>query len=739
MRIPSATYRLQLREDFGFDALSRIIPYLARLGISELYLSPICKAAPGSAHGYDVLDHDQINPEFGGEEAFQRLVQLAKAHELGIIVDFVPNHMGVASEGNRFWEDVLEHGQCSERANYFDIDWQPTKETLAHKLLLPILPDQYGICLENGFFQLRLESGTLRLSAGKRTLPLRPKSLGQVLARVADLLEENVAPKVSDELRVIAREFDGLQEGAPDDASALAEYRRAARALQRRFAEFIAFSDLGLPLSRALEQLSGRTSAPDSFDFLDQVLRAQNYRLSAWQLALEAINYRRFFDVSELASIRVEDPVVFDAVHRKLLALSEARAITGIRLDHIDGLFDPIGYLRTLDTELHERLGESDTSALALYTIVEKILEPRETLPASFRAHGTTGYEFARVASGVFVDRRAETSLTSTYRRFAGDNSNFQDHVQQAKRDVLSSLLVSEAMSLSRSLERLAEHDRRWRDLTFHSLHHALVEVMAAFPVYRSYVRPDGTRSDEDAAAIDRAVASAIRRNPTAGRGAYQFLRTLLLGDSTLPGAREFAMRFQQTTGPVTAKAVEDTAFYRYTRNIAQNEVGSAPERVGVELGEFHAQNSFEQSEHKLSLTATSTHDTKRGEDARARLSMLSELPNTWRRVVFELSRSAAKHRSVLDDGQVPTQVPACTDEYLYYQSLVGALPFGAALASFDKLGERMRGYMLKAAREAKTNTSWLNPEPEYENALARFVENTLADAEFRAALCRFC
>lgn len=735
IRVPSATYRLQLDRDFDFDAVANIAGYLARLGISELYLSPIFKAAPGSRHGYDVLDHDALNPEFGGKDGFERLRRAAKQHGLGVIVDFVPNHMGVGTEGNRFWEDVLEHGQASERAAHFDIDWEPPKETLAHKLLLPILPEQYGACLEKGYFRLSFEGNALMLRAGERRLPLRPKSLGRVLARAADLLETQVPQNVSDELRQLGSEFAALDDTAAIELSVLEAYRRAARSAQHRLAELVRFADLSLGFDRALVQLSGAVSEPSSFDFMDELLRAQHYRLSAWQLALEAINYRRFFDVNDLASIRVEDNGVFETIHRRLFALIEAGAITGVRLDHVDGLLDPIGYLRKLCDRLHERLGNAENSEIPVYLLVEKILAPKESLPASFRAHGTTGYEFARIASGVLVDRRAEQSLSSTYRRFTGDHSSFDDHELRAKRDVLSTLLVSEAMSLSRSLERLAERDRRWRDLTFYSLHGALVEVMAAFRNYRSYVRPDGARTVEDEAAINHAVATAIRRNPTAGRGPYQFLRSLLLGESALPGAREFALRFQQTTAPVTAKSLEDTAFYRYTRNVLENEVGARPDRIGVELADFHAQNARTQTELKLSLSATATHDTKRGEDVRARLSMLSELPNTWRRLVFELSRAAAKHRSAYQGGEAPAR----SDEYLYYQTLVGALPFGADHASFDALVERVQAYMLKAVREAKVHTSWLHPEEEYERALESFVQGTLADARFTEPIRRFC
>jgi (1->4)-alpha-D-glucan 1-alpha-D-glucosylmutase len=736
LRIPSATYRVQLHSGFGFRDAARIVPYLKQLGISDLYVSPIFQSAPGSTHGYDVLDHDILNPELGGEDGFLALSDALATHGLGLIVDFVPNHMGVGCDGNKLWEDVLEHGQASEHADFFDIDWQPPKETLAHTLLLPILPDQYGLSLERGYFTLHFDGQRICLRAGDRNLPLRPKSLGRVLGRLADLLEDEIPAAQVERVRELATTFAELDDGYRAQATDFESYRENARSAQHRLRECLGLSGDWRPtIERALAELCGIPSRSESFDFLDELLRAQHYRLSAWQLALEAVNYRRFFDVTELASIRVELPKVFEASHRRLLALLGQGRISGIRLDHIDGLLDPIGYLRTLAEHMHAVVPGSDPAELSAYVIVEKILAPDETLPASFRAHGTTGYEFAQITTGVLIDRRAELNLSNTYRRFSGDTQSFDDHLLRAKRDILGSLLASEATMLSRRLERLAECDRRWRDLTWHSLHSALIEVMASFGAYRSYVQPDGTRTPEDEALIDRAVAAAIRRNPTAGRGAYQFLRSLLLMDSQVPGAAEFALRFQQTTGPVAAKSLEDTVFYRYARNLAENEVGSRPERVGVALSDFHARNTSGQTERRLSLTSTSTHDTKRGEDARARLSMLSELPGTWRQTVYALQRLAARHRAAYDGGEAPAR----PEQYLYYQALVGAVPFGATSEAILALEPRMQAYMRKACREAKQQTSWLHPDPSYEKAVEDYIAGTLGDPEFRARLLRFC
>ena len=728
-RIPSATYRLQLSEHFDFYDAAAIAPYLKRLGISDLYVSPIFKSAPGSTHGYDVLDHNELNPELGGAAGFDVLCEATKNQGLGLIVDFVPNHMGVGADGNRLWEDVLEHGQASEYAEVFDIDWLPPKQTLKGKLLLPILPDQYGVSLENGYFRVHLADGKLWLRAGARNLPLRPKSLAPLLSRVADLIEGQIPQAQVEALRELGRECSALDEEAVDS------YRQAAQSLARRLRELATSTEVQSGIDSALPALLGSAGEPRSFDFLDELLREQHYRVSAWQLALEAVNYRRFFDVTELASLRMELPRVFDETHRSLLSYVERGTITGIRLDHVDGLNDPIGYLRTLAERLRLALPDSDPSELPIYVVVEKILAPREALPPSFRAHGTTGYEFARVATGVFIDRRAESNLTATYRNFTGDTLNFDAHLVQAKRDVLSELLASDATLLSRTLERLAEQDRRFRDFSWASLHHALIEVMASFAAYRSYVQPDGTRSTEDEALINHAVASAIARNPTSGRGAFQFLRSLLLGTGEVTGGPAFALRFQQTTGPVTAKALEDTTFYRYPRNLAENEVGGRPDSMGVELAEFHAQNLLVQRDHRWSMTATSTHDTKRGEDARARLSMLSELPNTWRQTARDLQRLASAHRSSLQGKEAPTR----GDQYLYFQSLVGVAPFGADAESLAALKPRLQAYLVKACREAKQQSSWLHPDAEYEAAVQAFVERTLEDSAFVARVLRFC
>lgn len=734
-RIPSSTYRLQLHRGFGFREAARIASYLKRLGITDLYVSPILKAAPGSTHGYDVLDHDLLNPELGGEEGFEELQRALEAHDLGLVVDFVPNHMGVGCDGNRLWEDVLEHGQGSEYADHFDIDWQPPKETLRGQLLLPVLPDRYGVSLESGHFSLSFDGQALRLRAGERTLPLRPRSLGLVLARLSDLLEVHAPDTPVTELRALGRAFGEVDEGQPDDAASTEAYRLSARSLQARLRELFAVAELQEPLAQALSALGGTAGEPKSFDFLDEVLRGQHYRLSAWQLALEAVNYRRFFDVTELASIRVELGPVFDTAHRFLLRLIERGQITGLRLDHVDGLFDPIGYLRRLDAELHTALPDTDPSELPLYLLVEKILAPGEQLPASFRAHGTTGYEHARVSSGVFVDRRAESSLSSTYRRFTGDLLSFEDHLYQAKRDVLGSVLASEASRLAADLERVAEQDRRWRDLSQSSLRSALVEVMSTFSAYRSYIRPDGARTPEDEALINRAVAEALRRNPTSNRGPYQFLRSVLLQDSELAGARALALRFQQTTGPVTAKALEDTVFYRYRRNVADNEVGSRPDALGVTVSEFHQHHVTVQGERPLTMTASSTHDTKRGEDARARLSMLSELPNTWRHTVHDLQRLSARYRSTLNGNEAPSR----NDQYLFFQTLVGAVPIAASEQTVAELAPRMVEYLIKAAREAKQLTSWLQQDPDYEAALVSYAEQALQDADFARRVLRFC
>jgi (1->4)-alpha-D-glucan 1-alpha-D-glucosylmutase len=734
MRAPISTYRLQLHKNFGFEAAAAVVPYLAELGISEAYVSPILKAAPGSTHGYDVIDPTELNPELGGEAGFARLTSELERQGLGLIVDFVPNHLGVGCAGNRLWEDVLEHGRASEYAEYFDIDWSPPKETLAQKLLLPILPDQYGIALEQGLFKLVLSEGGLGLSVSERALPLAPRSLGPLVSRLCDLLEPQGELGWVERLRASARAFQELP--APNLASAteLAEYRRAARSAKQDLRAVMESGQCAAAIAEGLEVLSGVSGRPETFDFLDELLRAQNYRLSSWRLALEAVNYRRFFDVNELASIRVELAPVFELVHGKLFALLRAGAVSGIRLDHIDGLYDPIGYLRQLQQRLSEVLELDPEEASPSYVIVEKILASDERLPPELRVHGATGYDFMRVLTGVFVDRRAERKLTATYRAFSGDLLDLDLHVLAAKRLVLRDLLASELNTLSRELERLAELDRRSRDFSWQTLHLALAEVMAALSVYRTYIRPDGTHSDEDERRIGQALALALRRNPTAPRAVYHFLRSTLLASGE-GLARQFVLRFQQTSGPVMAKAVEDTAFYRSLRLVAENEVGSHPEALGVPASAFHAQNSERQTEHKLAMIASSTHDNKRGEDVRARLSVLAQMPGTWRQTVFALSAAATRYRAEVEGEALPSRA----DEYLYYQTLVGVFPFGGELGDPSELCERLQAYMVKASREAKVRTSWIDGDAAYEEALTAFVAATLADAEFLSCLRRFC
>lgn len=730
IRAPRSTYRLQLQPAFGFRDAARIVPYLRRLGVSELYLSPVFKAAPGSTHGYDVIDHDQLNPELGGEAGFSELSKEASANALGITVDFVPNHMGVGCDGNRYWDDVLKHGRASRFSSYFDIDWHSPKTTLEGKLLLPILPDQFGVCLEAGKLVLSWDGTGFRFLVSDRRLPLRPKSLGLVL----DALSREVgadSPGLASALRTLGEQFRALEE--PDGGDGRDEYVTKVEGLEYELLRVAGSGDGDAAIQAALCRLNGNVGDAHSFDFLDSILREQVYRLSSAQLALEAINYRRFFAVDELAAVRVELPEVYEAAHRKLFELVKQGAVTGIRLDHIDGLYDPIGYLQQLNRSLREAT-DKQVGGAPLHVTVEKILAPDEQLPSDFVTDGTTGYEFIRVMTGVFVDQRAATSITSFYRRFTGDRASFADHLKRSKRDILDSILASDITMISHELERLAELDRRSRDFSWRSLHEALLNVMVSFAPYRTYVRPDGSCRTEDRTIINRAVADAMATNPVAGRGPYQFIRSLLLGESDLPGASHFGMRFQQATGPVTAKSLEDTAFYRYARFVAENEVGGRPDDIGVELAAFHDQNTRRAERSPWSLVTSSTHDTKRGEDVRARLSMISELPNTWRSLVLELDRHTRAMRASGADA-----APARVDQYLYYQTLIGVVPFGAADADFSALEERIQAYMLKACREAKANTSWLHPNEPYEKAVSAFIRQSLGSESFVRAVRRFC
>jgi (1->4)-alpha-D-glucan 1-alpha-D-glucosylmutase len=737
------TYRMQLHQGFGFrDALGQI-DYLSRLGITDLYVSPIFAAAKGSTHGYDVVDHSRLNPELGSDEDFRALARALRERKMGLLVDWVPNHMGNAAGQNPWWEDVLESGQSSIHSVAFDIEWDPVKEDLRDTVLLPVLGDQYGRVLERGELQVHLEGGSFFVCYFDNRFPLGPRSLRGVIDSAAAATGLEPESPVQQELESLAASLGHL----PDRRSTAESDRRATvrekevfrRRLQRLMDES---TEVAAALNGALCELNGVPGESSSFDTLDRLLGDQSYRLASWRVAAQEINYRRFFDINALVALRMEEPVVFDRAHRVLFQLLEEGLIQGLRLDHTDGLYDPMAYFESLQNRFKGIVRPTvpqtpDDAARPLPILVEKILESNEKLPASWPVDGTTGYEFTAATIGLSVDPSAEAAFTALYKELTGDERPFHTHVYESKQRVLIGSLASEVNMLARQLERIAVARRQWRDFTLISLTDALTEVLAAFPVYRTYLRRGVTPSEDDVREVTRAVRLArLRATSVIDASVFDFIQDILL--LTAPASEEerrvherFAFRFQQLTGPAMAKSVEDTAFYRYHRLIALNEVGGNPAEFGLSVQRFHSKYAERLRSWPLSMVTTSTHDTKRGEDAAALIAVLTEIPEQWGSTVRYWFSIGARHRTGTNGHSAPSR----SDEYMFYQALVGAWPFGwdgeEGRAQFI---ERMQAFMLKATHEAKVETSWITPNAAYDAAVTRFVHDVLEDADLRVS-----
>jgi (1->4)-alpha-D-glucan 1-alpha-D-glucosylmutase len=742
-----STYRLQFGPNFDFKAGLGVLDYLADLGVTDVYTSPLLAATSGSTHGYDLVDYGRLNDELGGHEGFLALSDRLRAKGLGLLLDWVPNHVGIAAGQNKLWDDVLENGPSSLYAEFFDIDWAPFKYGLADKVLLPILGDQYGVVLERGELQLAWDGGSLQLAYYDRRLPLGPKTwlplLESALARLT-LPEGDEARLEFESILSSLRHLPSQQDTSPEQRR---ERAREKEIVKRRLGELSGRSGpIVAALAEAAAEFNGVPGVPASFDALDTMLQSQGYRLASWRVASEEINYRRFFDINDLAAVRMEDPRVFEHAHALLFKLVDERRISALRLDHTDGLYDPFAYFESLQRRLavpRERGGElatPDDVARPVPILVEKILGPDEHLPPRWPVDGTTGYEFLATVGGLWNDPRAESTLTRFYERFADDTTAFVDHVYASKHYILRYSLASEVNLLARALERIAGKNRKWRDFTLISLTRALVETIAAFPVYRTYLRPGEAPSEQDKRRVRHAIGVARRLNPAIDGSVFNFLEAVLLmraeGGSADAEQERFALQFQQLTGPATAKSVEDTAFYRYHRFVNRNEVGADPEKFAVSIEEFHAHNAERLRRWPLGLVTLSTHDAKRGEDAAARLAVLTEMPDEWRRAVSRWSRRAEKVKT----GTNGSAMPSRGDEYLFYQALVGAWPYGwDGAAGRDAFRDRLVAFMGKATKEAKLHTSWMNPDPAYDEAVADFVRGLFADEDFVADARAFC
>jgi (1->4)-alpha-D-glucan 1-alpha-D-glucosylmutase len=761
-RLPTATYRVQLNSRCSFRAIEAAVPYMYKLGISDLYASPFLQSRPGSNHGYDVVDHSAINSEIGTIDELRSLRSVLREHDMGLIADVVPNHMSNDPHLNAWWQDVLENGPSSAYATYFDIDWMPLKPDLANKVLLPVLGDQFGKVLEDGQLAVRYGDGTFWLEYFQQRFPLSPRSYSLILAhRLEDLQQElgEQHPELQ-ELQSILTAIKNLPPRTETNLEKLAERRREKEVIKRRLHALV---DTSSPLAAFVVEsvlaINGQPGDPRSFDRLDELLQEQAYRLAYWRVAADEINYRRFFDINELVAICTELPQVFEETHRLLFDLLNEGILTGLRIDHPDGLYDPRGYLCQLQEQRFVQLcrqelesrditresgGRQDAiiqrlvnvwraatvvpgSPLSrlLYIVVEKILAHNESLPDNWPVHGTVGYEFLNALNGLFVAPAGERPLSALYTRFTGNEIDFQILAYQCKRLIVKLSMASELTVLGHRLDRISERNRWTRDFTLSSLTRALQEVVASFRIYRTYVEPDQIL-ERDLHYIGSAVARAKRHNPAVSASIFDFVHNILLlryhdnaDDEERRAIQQFAGKFQQLTGPIMAKAVEDTAFYRFNRLISLNEVGGEPAHFGTSVAEFHKLNQSRLPRLAYTLNATSTHDTKRSEDVRARIDVLSEIAPRWRERVQRWSRWHRRLKTDLEGTEAPTR----NAEYLLYQTLVGtwlgAVPEGEALTHYI---DRIQQHMLKVVREAKVNTSWVSPNEAYEAALARFV-----------------
>lgn len=743
VRIPTGTYRLQFSSKFTFKHALEIVPYLDELGISDVYSSPFFRSRPGSSHGYDVTNHNELNPEIGSREDFDAMVAAIKERNMGQIVDFVPNHMGITDPTNNWWMDVLENGPSSTFASFFDIDWDPVKEQLQNKVLLPILGDQYGKVLEQGEFQIKFEEGAFFVTYYDWVLPLNPRTYHFILRVALEKLAGYSDEDMYLDLESILTALEYLPQRTDTDEEKVRERAREKEVIKRRISRLCAeYPQVRDAIEAAMNQVEGRVGSPHSFDRLDGLLDAQAYRLSYWRVAAEEINYRRFFDVNELACIRAENPTVFETIHRLLFELLRSASTTGVRIDHVDGLRNPKQYLEALQ---EANLGSAGTGGQpdaldkteGFYLIVEKILAEDELFRTDWPAHGTTGYDFASDVTQLLVDTANGDAFSRIYRDFIDRYVHFDSLVYEKKKLVMDVALASDIETLGHMLSELAERDRLHRDFTLDSLSTVVRELIACFPVYRTYITEETGLSESDRQVILRAVRAAKRRNAATDISIFDFLRDILLlekfenfDEATHQKQIEFVLKFQQCTGPIMAKGLEDTAFYIFNRLAGLNEVGGNPKQFGITVQRFHERNRARLASTPFTMLTTTTHDTKRSEDVRARIAVLSEIPDEWETSLFTWRKVNAKLKTEIDGDSAPS----ANEEYLLYQTLLGTWPLSEEEVN-DNYILRMQQYLLKAIKEAKVNSSWIQPNEDWENAVNQFVSKILAPEHgFQAA-----
>lgn len=735
-RRPLSTYRLQLNHLFTFADCIQCLPYLHALGVTDLYFSSLLKAHKGSLHGYDVIDFEELNPEIGNESELITLSHLLQEKEMGLIVDWVVNHMCIGDHYNKWWQEVLENGPNSVFATYFNIIWDSPKAKLYHKILLPVLDSHYGKVIENEELKLCYRAGAFFLCFKERLFPLTPTSWHLILNPLIQTFQKEVEetdPTLL-ELQSIVTNLSHLPDEKEENLEKAKERHREKEILKKRLFNLLEDSP---PLLRSLEkvllELNGKKGNPHSFDALEEILQAQHYRLSYWGVTNDEINYRRFFDINELIGLCIEREEVFNSVHKYLLILIEKKIITGLRIDHVDGLFDPAEYFTRLQNKIQPLLTNPQED---FYILVEKILCEEERLRENWQVAGTTGYDFLNDVNRLFVKGENSALIESIYKEFTNQYTSLEELFYNCKKLILIISMSSELHILASHLESISEQHRWSRDYTLESLRASLRDVIACFPVYRTYIQLDTQEiKKEDRKAIIFAVERAKRFNPASDPSIFDFIQSILVLEMP-PGLteeeqlyrRQFVCRFQQLTGPVMAKGFEDTALYRFYPLTSLNEVGSNLKKYSLSLKEFHAKNNERKAYWPYSLLATSTHDSKRSEDVRMRLNVLSEIPKEWQRVLNHWKELNQAHKSTLEGISVPN----ANEEYLLYQTLIGSWPlYPMDASSHAGYIERIDKYMIKALKEAKLHSSWIHPNKLYEKEVQTFIRKILnADAD---------
>ena len=720
---PVASYRLQFHTDFQFTDAFEITDYLASIGISDIYASPVLAARPGSGHGYDVIDPQRLNPELGGEEKFAELMRGVKSAGLGWIQDIVPNHMAFTSD-NPMLMDVMESGVYSKYREFFDINWEHPDETIRGKLLAPFLGRFYGQCLEDGEIKLGFEQGSFFVSYYEHRFPLCMACYPDVLEPNFHSLKRSLGEEHPDYVKYLGVLYVlktlSTEPGSDERYGQVGFVKRVLRELYEENPTVRSFIDGNV------EAYNPDPGKPEGFDDLERLLSMQHFRLSFWKVAAEEINYRRFFNINELISLNVQRPEVFRRVHELTFRLHRDYGFTGLRVDHVDGLYDPMQYLERLRREA----GDS-------FVWVEKILEAGEPLPEYWPTAGTTGYDFMNTVLGVLVKKRNSPAFRRIYREFTGMDVRYDELVSDKKRLIIGKEMAGDVNNLAMTIKRAFGHFRHGRDITLYGLRRAIVEVLSNFPVYRTYFDYEYVR-DVDAEYMTEATDKAAIRLPALSNE-FGFLKQLFLaGPDEFRDREEYelkldtVMRFQQYSGPLMAKGFEDTLLYVYNRLLALNEVGGAPDRFGMSIAEFHSAMRERRAKWPQALSATSTHDTKRGEDGRSRLAVLSEIPREWNAAIKSW-RGMNRGKKSKVSGRA---APDANDEYFLYQTLLAAWSFDEA--DPDAMRERLEFIVIKCLREAKVHTAWTMPDKEYEAATLEFLAGLLADGEFMQYFAEF-